>query len=329
MERPRQLSPAAQEVMFEIAQLWAALPFVARDEQVRVVLVDTICCRMVDLLEVYVRRVVELIIRADPDAWAKASKMQVSIQDALTLNRESLIQNMLREEAPRVASDFGASRKLLARFLKTEPFTPAQVKEIQDMKEIRNIIVHNNGIVDHPLAAQPTLKLGEKIHFDLASAFVALAFFDAVRHIDGALLQQYPSLGAEADHDELQGLLVSLNTALMALNVSEEEVQAMQAIAAQLLDLDYPFDTSLFSASLLSAGQGSFWTFGEDAMGYCAFATDDRVVGPFLTLEAARAWVNGPEQDWSGATQDTTPERWDLWKAADGLTLRCPKSQAE
>lgn len=287
-----QLSKAAREVLEPITVLLQTLAATTRDPAEVAVIHDLVACRLVELLEIYIRRVLETIYEHDPSVWAAKENQKISLREALELPQAELIARAREEDAKQIAERFEVAQKVLGKYLREDPFTAAELEQFIKLKEHRNLLVHNNGIVDRGFAAKnPMSKVGERINTSIMIIFSASAVLTMVKRIDGRLLERYPDLGTE-NTDFADIVTGRFNTAIQRMAITPAEEVKFNDIAKQLQAVDTVFPMGTLLAGNLIAGLGTLWQV-ENAQGVVyARAIDNRVVAGFSNQQEAVEWLS-------------------------------------
>ncbi|WP_221091375.1 hypothetical protein [Deinococcus aquaedulcis] len=104
-------SEAALEVMESTTLLMVNLAAVTRLPEAGQAVQTLIGCRLVELLEIYIRRVLELIFNHDPKAWSGRTKIKLSMAEAQRMEHDEVFRNKLlqaarEEDAAQIAGRF-------------------------------------------------------------------------------------------------------------------------------------------------------------------------------------------------------------------------------
>ena len=284
-------SKAAHEVLEPITVLLQTLAATTRDPAEVAVVHDLVACRLVELLEIYIRRVLETIYEHDPSVWAAKENQKISLREALELPQAELIARAREEDAKQIAERFEVAQKVLGKYLREDPFTAAELEQFIKLKEHRNLLVHNNGIVDRAFAARhPTSKVGERVDTSILIFYTALAVLTMVQRIDQKLLERYPDLGTE-NTDFADIVTGRFSTAVQRMAITHDEGAKFNDIATQLKAVDTVFPLGTLLAGNTVAGLGTLWQV-EKAQGVVyARAIDNRIVAGFTDEQEAVEWL--------------------------------------
>lgn len=272
--------------------LLQTLAATTRDPAEASVMHDLVACRLVELLEIYIRRVLETIYEHDRSVWAAKENQKISLREALELPQAELIARAREEDAKQIAERFEVAQKVLGKYLREDPFTAAELEQFIKLKEQRNLLVHNNGIVDRAYAAKhPTSNVGERIDTSILIFFSSLAVLTMVQRIDARLLERYPDLGTE-NTDFADIVTGRFSTAVERMAITHDEEAKFNDIATQLKAVDTVFPLGTLLAGNLIAGLGTLWQV-ENAQGVVyARAIDNRVVAGFSNQQEAVEWLS-------------------------------------
>ncbi|GGR21164.1 hypothetical protein [Deinococcus ruber] len=326
MTPPLQLiTPAALAVLQTMTSYSYALAHVTRDPGVSLPLMDVIGCRSVELLEVYVRRVIEHIIDLEPNQWLEVSDVKFTARDALTRPQSELIARMREEDPPRLASNLPGCTNLLGRFLDGQMFTSAQLQEIQALKDLRNLIVHNDGVVDTRYArTHSDAQLGDRLNFSVRVLQAVLATLRSVQHIDALLLARYPQLAQPEAPNMQTDMMRRLHDSFTALAARPEELALLGPLTNQMAAAPLPF-----SLPPLLTGFGTFWLLSKGEMEWwTAYSIDGRAAAPFVSEDDARQWVGAERFSWNACrVEELHEDGFAILQDETGLTLRWPQSE--
>lgn len=325
---PDALSAAAVEVMQSVLHFLPSIGQTARGGAEANAIQTLVACRCIELLEIYIRRVLELIFAHDKQIWATSkSDRKVTLKDALTLPREELIALAREQNAKDLAGKFEDAHKVLGQYLGCDPFTHEQLKEFIRLKEQRNLFVHNNGIVDYAYAQKyPEYKPGEQIESTRLLVFGSGSLLTMVRHIDALLLSRYPQLATDAT--DLRNLFAeSMTRTLQAIGMTAVEAAKFNEIAPQLQNMSGPFNLGALIPEGSQAGLETVWAFTEtDDSGIQAISYDGKVVSGFPTLAEAQEFVAAEVFPWEDFEIQSQNEQTTI--AVSGpLVLLCPTNQ--
>ncbi|MXV21665.1 hypothetical protein [Deinococcus xianganensis] len=325
---PQLLSDAAIEVMDSATLLMVSMAAVTRLPEAGRELQTLIACRLVELLEIYVRRTLELIFDHDAEAWDKrnAKKRRVTVSEALTMTREELLSLAREEDAAEIARKFEDSHKVLSSYLRAEPFRPGELDQFIKLKNLRNAWVHNNGLIDHTLAEQNvTLQVGERIdRLENVLPSVA-AFLGSVQYIDGLVMARYPDLGRPAaPFREVIQVRMQQSVQLMQPTVAE-----MDYVTHNLAEIqqNHPAVAELLPQTMVMK-LNTVWTVVQADTAWALAGVDGRVLVGFETQAAAQAWLDEGEVSWEGASFDLESDgTWAYGTLASGLLFKWPSGE--
>ena len=322
---PQLLSDAAIEVMDSATLLMVSMAAVTRLPEAGRELQTLIACRLVELLEIYVRRTLELIFDHDAEAWDKrnAKKRRVTVSEALTMTRAELLSLAREEDAAEIARKFEDSHKVLSSYLRAEPFRPGELDQFIRLKNLRNAWVHNNGLIDHLLAEQyETLQLGDRIDRLENVLPSALAFVGSVQYIDALVVARYPDLGRpSAPFSEVIQSRVQQSVELMRL--TDEEMKGVNDVLSEVREL-HPVSAEHL-LPVMTMKHGTIWTVTQAGDTWVVTGADGRALLGFVTQVAAQAWLDEGEVSWEGAAFDLESDgTWAYGTLASGLLFKWP-----
>lgn len=319
------MSSAAIEVLDSITLLATGLASTTHDYESSRLLQTLVGCRLVELLEIYIRRVLELIFNHDSEMWSVGLREKILLHEALNLSRAQLIERAREADAQRIAGRFDQAQDVLAKYLQVKPFSPEQLEEFIKLKEQRNLFVHNNGLVDHAYAEKfPEVRVGDKLEYDLHIIESLQAIFSSVIHIDQILIKKYPLLGQEAD-DISEVVLQRMSKAMIIMQPTGEESaklnQVIPAIGARASAFTLPDQIT----SGMISGLGTLWIIQERNGIYLAVSVEKRYVGTFENRELLVAWITQEFVSWEGLEISDVTEDF-VEGHLGNLSIRWPKS---
>ncbi|UQN07972.1 hypothetical protein [Deinococcus sp. QL22] len=305
------MSLAAVEVLDALSLLSVSMAATTRHAEAGRLLQTMVGCRMVELLEIYVRRVLELVFERDPGMWSASPKEKILLREALTISREELIARARESDARRIAGLFEDAQEILPRYLRAKPFTDDQLSLFIDLKEQRNLFVHNNGRVDHAYRAKyPQTQLGQQLDYVLHIIQSSTAVFASVCSIDALLLIQYPELGTDTGWFR-PVMQERMSHASQVMAPSQEESVLVNDLLPQVLTFPSPFTipAHLLPENMV-AGMGTFWIVQEEKAGWVGQSADGRVVGWFEDRASTFTWLLQPELPWLDRTVIRVEGTW-------------------
>jgi len=315
---------AALEVLDSATLLMVNMAAVTRLPEAGKALQALIGCRLVELLEIYIRRVLELIFTHDQAAWSGRTKAKISVADVLRIPRDELLQRAREEDAVQLAGKFEDTQKLLTAYLKTPPFTPEQLQLFLHLKDVRNLLVHNNGLVDRAFADKyPDVQVGERLDDPSKVLLSAFAMLDSVKRIDALVVTRYPDLAVPAL--EISRLIEQrMAQSQQLMKPTQQELQMVLNEQLQLLEVNPQFASLI--PSDMAHGFGALWNVMPvpDQQIYALRSFDGRAVWPFSDEVAARAWLEEGKLDWQDCEVSEQDEAWTVGQLANGFYLRWP-----
>lgn len=271
--------------------LTQTLAATTRDPAEAAVMHDLVACRLVELLEIYIRRVLEAIYDYDPEVWAARETQKISLREALELPQAELIARAREEDAKQIAERFEVAQKVLGKYLREDPFTAEELEAFITLKEHRNLLVHNNGIVDRAFAAKnPGMKVGDRVDTGIMILESAFAVLSMVQRIDQKLLERYPELGLESTAFE-EIVMGRVNRAMQRIAMTHAEGAKFNDTSKQLTAVATVFPIENLLAGNLLAGMGTFWQIGNADGVLYARAIDNRIVAGFTDEQEAVEWL--------------------------------------
>jgi hypothetical protein len=323
---PSTATEAALEILDSATLLMLNLAAVTRLPEASKALQSLISCRMVELLEIYIRRILELIFNHDPEAWSGRSKVKISASDVLKIPREELLRRAREEDAVRLAGKFEDTQTLLQAYLKDPPFTPERLLLFSNLKDVRNLLVHNNGLVDLAYAEKHTeVQVGDCIDASATAVLSALALLNNVQHIDDLVVTKYPELGIPVGQAmELIQMRVHQSMGLIDMTLDEQ-----RHITAQIVELreTSPELAALLPSTVVSS-LGTIWTVLSHKDFWSAVGVDQRAIVGFADEAAAYAWLSDSQLSWEGCTfADEHDETWAYGTLDNGLLFKWPQAE--
>lgn len=317
------MTAAAAEILNSTTELTLSMAAVTRLPDASHTLQTLIGCRLVELLEIYIRRILELIFAHDPAAWSGRSKLRIPVSDVLRLPREELLRRAREEDAAQLAGKFEDTQLRLGGYLQTPPFTPEQLALFTRLKDVRNLHVHNNGRVDHAYAGRyPDAQVGDQIEGPADVALTALTLLSSVQRIDALVVAKYPQL-AVPDAPLHERLQERMQRAVTFISPTPDE---------RLLVTDILSDWQARSPELaaltpgLALGAHTLWSLVVSGDVWTAVGVDGRAVTGFSTQGEALAWVRDARLDGAVCSPDAD-EAWVTGTLDGGLVFRWPRAE--
>jgi hypothetical protein len=281
-------SPAALTFVEQSLQLVTQLAFSTRHPSLATREMERAVSTLMNMFEVYLRRCCEALADGSPSTFGK------SFRQYLDFLRQRLGQS---------------------------PFRPEQVDVLNQLKQVRNLEVHNDLIIDERFRHAADQQIGERL--DIGEAFLTAVVMtrQAVQQLDTLMTQKRPDWLSHWDRATSAKFGELLTLAFDALPMPADIQMSLDVLVDQLKERT-PFAQSLLETHLPLNGHGKRWTLAVEDNVYRLHSFQEDAVLPFATPEAAAAWLSGPSPNFESCTVINVLTEYVVFEQPDGLLLR-------
>ncbi|WP_221091607.1 hypothetical protein [Deinococcus aquaedulcis] len=187
---------------------------------------------------------------------------------------------------------------------------------------MRNLLVHNNGVVDHAFAEEwQNVEIGDRLNLPGHVIVSAMVMLDSVKRIDSLVLDKYPGLGISA-HAAGATFQNRIHQSITMLPV--EEIEKALPVLAELRG-KHPEIAALIPENVMFR-LGTIWAVLPADDVWALVGVDGRGIFGFADEAAAHAWLDEGQLSWHECS--VSEESDDVWVAgtlSNGLMFRWPR----